>query len=221
MQFCLRTDLYGITSGMFTYQNGADARDHDALVSDSLPWVLEAGNPYYAWLFGDDALAKSVLGAWMRRESSEVSISRAEILMCDTEVAGGFIALSGVELKRARRADAVALLTGTSDSVRPGLIGRLRNTTGLFSSVGDDEYYLSKMGLHVRFRGRGYGLELLNQFINRGKAGGHACFRLDVHAENVAAVRRYEKFGFQISRRTRTNGGECEYYSMEYRLEGR
>lgn len=206
---------------MLTYQNAPDAPNRYDLVPQSLPWILEAGNPYYDWLFGDAQLTMRILDAWMRRASSEVSILRVRILMCDAEVAGGFIALDGLELKRARRADAVALITAVSGADRAGLIRRLTSATDLFSPVDDDEYYLSKMGLHSRFRGKGYGRELLDRYINEGNARGYVRYRLDVHADNIAAIRRYQGFGFQIADRARTRDGSLEYYSMRYQLEHR
>ena len=58
---------------------------------------------------GEAAFSYRALEGWMKRASSEVSILRGEFLTCDAELAGGFIALNGVELKRARQADAGAL----------------------------------------------------------------------------------------------------------------
>lgn len=206
---------------MLAHRNAADVPDPYGLVPYSLPWILEAGNPYYGWLFGDAQLTRRVLDAWTRRASSEVSILRVQILMCDAEVAGGFIALDGLELKRARKADTVALLTAVSEADRAALIRRLASATDLFSPVADDEYYLSKMGLHSRFRGKGYGRELLDRYTNGGKSRGYTRYRLDVHAGNEAAIRLYQGFGFEIADSARTGDGTLEYYSMKYRLQYR
>lgn len=204
---------------MLRFENAAGAPNPCSFVPPSLPWILEAGNPYFNWLFGDAKLALRILDAWARRPSSEVSILRSQILMCDEEIAGGFIALDGLELKRARKADAVTLLTTLGDSDRAVLLDRLSGAIDLFSSVARDEYYLSKMGLGSRFRGKGYGRELLGRYIEDGKARGYARYCLDVHAQNVAAIHLYRSFGFQIARRARTTDGALEYCAMTRRIE--
>lgn len=44
-------------------------------VPEALPWVHEAGNPYY-WFFGGPEQALAVLGDWTRQTSLEVFIGR-------------------------------------------------------------------------------------------------------------------------------------------------
>lgn len=204
---------------MFTFQSVADAPKPHDIVPDALPWILEAANPYYEWLFGDPKLTAKILEAWTRRATSEFSIMRAQLLLCDCQVAGGFIALDGIALRRARKADAVALLSAVPASDRSGLARRLANASDLFSRVGDDEYYLSKMGLHPTYRGKGYARELLARYVDNGKASGHVRYRLDVSAGNVSAIRRYEEFGFQFASRAQTKDGALEYCSMTFQLE--
>lgn len=201
---------------MVRFQVVADAPSPCDFIPASLPWILESGNPYYDWLFGDRELVLRFLAAWTVRSSSEVSILRSQIMLSDGEIAGGFISLAGLELKRARKADAVALATTISETERARVLERLSDATNLFSPVDDDEYYLSKMGLDHRFRGKGYGKELLSRYLEEGQTRGHTRYRLDVHARNAAAVRLYLDSGFQIARRGRTNDGAIEYYAMTY-----
>lgn len=201
---------------MVRFQVVADAPSPCDFIPVSLPWILEAGNPYFSWLFGDQTLALRVLSAWATRSSSEVSILRSQILMSDGAIAGGFISLGGLELKRARKADAIALATTISETERSGVLERLSDAANLFSPVDDDEYYLSKMGLDHRFRRKGYGKQLLSRYLEEGQARGHTRYRLDVYARNAAAVRLYLDSGFQITRRGRTNNGAIEYYAMTY-----
>jgi hypothetical protein len=69
-----------------------------------LPWVREAGEPYYSWFFGRIVPAdrlESILADWMRRRSSEVSVERAVLLLIGDRAVGGFIGLGGADLQPA------------------------------------------------------------------------------------------------------------------------
>lgn len=173
----------------------ADLPEPDRFVQFTLPWVHEAGNPYFDWLFGGAAAAHEVLNEWMIRPSSEVSVRRISILTSPADAAGGFLALAGDELARARRADTLATL---KEKV-PGLRDRLAEARGLFSPVEPDEYYLSKIGVAPEFRSTGMGRRLLREFLDAGQSAGFRRFRLDVSADNDRAVALYRAAGFRVA----------------------
>jgi len=201
---------------MLSYQSVTCGQDTEDLIRSALPWVIDAGNPYYALLFGDAELTLRVLNTWMRRASSEISIARVQFLICDSEFAGGFIALGGDELRKARKSDSVALLNACRAAERPALIQRMANLSGLFSPVDEDEYYLSKLGLNLRFRGRKLGRPLVERYIEEGRIRGYVRYRLDVHVGNEAAIRSYGSAGFRVHERTKSKDGTLAYYSMTY-----
>lgn len=201
---------------MFSFLKAADTPNAEHLVLHALPWIMEAGNPYYDVLFGDAVSTLSYLQKWACRGSSEVSIRRVEFLMSDLEVAGGFIALSGGDLRKARRADSVALLTSFAPQDRPALALRLTNVSDLMAPVGDDEYYLSKLGLAQQFRGKKLARMLVDRYIEEGARLGYSRYRLDVNADNEAAIRCYRWAGFEIDRRSQSQDGAFKYYSMRY-----
>ncbi len=201
---------------MFSFRKAADTPNAEHLVLHALPWIMEAGNPYYDVLFGDAGSTLTYLQKWACRGSSEVSIGRVEFLMSDSEFAGGFIALSGGDLQKARRADSVALLTSVAPQDRPVLTLRLTNVTDLMAPVDNDEYYLSKLGLVQQFRGKRLARTLVDRYIEEGARLGHSRYRLDVHADNDAAIRCYRSAGFEISRRSQSQDGTLKYYSMSY-----
>lgn len=182
----------------------------------ALPWILEAGNPYYDVLFGGAASTLTNLQKWTSRDSSEVSIRRADFLMSDSGMVGGFIALGGRTLRNARRADSVALLTSVAPVDRPALALRLKNLSALMALVGDDEYYLSKLGVARQFRGRGLAHVLVARYLGEGARLGYSRFRLDVHAENEAAIRCYRSAGFEMCRYGQSQDGRLKYCSMNY-----
>ena len=75
-----------------------------------LQWILPAAQPYAGALFGDEERARKALSCWVLRSSSEVAMQRAELLLVDDESVGGYIALSGKQLRSCRLADSIAAL---------------------------------------------------------------------------------------------------------------
>jgi ribosomal protein S18 acetylase RimI-like enzyme len=201
---------------MLTYQNAAHAPYPADLIQYALPWVMEAGNPYYTLVLGGAESTLRMLDTWMRRSSSEISISRVQFLICESEFAGGFIALSGGELRKARKSDSIALLNTCGVGDRPALIQRMANLSDLFLPVADDEYYLSKLGLNSQYRGRKLGRVLVERYIEEGRIRGYMRYRLDVQAGNEAAIRSYCSAGFQRCERNESKDGTLAYYSMRY-----
>ena len=201
---------------MLAYQNAEDTPKPEILVPKGLPWFLAAGNPYCDWLFCGTEPAMRVLDTWMIRTSSEASILRVQFLLYESEFAGGFIVLDGLELRKARKAENVALLTAVATADRAGLICWLANAYDLFCPIVDDEYYLSKMDLNSPFRGRGFGRALVERYVEEGKNRGYTHYLRDVHANNEFAIRCYRGLGLQISNCTQYRSGKLKYYSMKY-----
>lgn len=186
---------------------------------DALPWVHEAGNPYYDWLFGDPARATSALLDWMLRPSSEVFVGRAVLLMERERATGGFIALDGARLRDCRRADALAAVEAAGREGRRALLERMRSARGLFPPVPNDVFYLSKLGVAAASRRAGRGAHLVRAYVAGGRVLGFRRFWLDVHAGNVAAIRLYQAAGFRL-RSTAVGGGpEMTYLRMSLELD--
>lgn len=189
-----------------------EGSDAEALLGDVLPWVHEAGNPYFDWLLGGPSAARAVLERWMRRPSSEISIDRVSAFCHAGRSVAGFIAMTAAELARCRRADTIALITEAGSSGREGLQASLESTKGLFPAPSPEEYYLSKMGVVHDWRGRGLGRQLVTAYLAAGHAQGFRHFRLDVAADNVSAIGLYGRFGFTAEAETRR--GNLEYVSL-------
>ncbi len=187
-------------------------------MADILPWVKDAGDPYYDWFFPDHTTCMKCLRLWLANPSSEIFIGRTYGLFVNGRVAGGFIALSGRELGECRSADTRLLITKTNRKLRREIVARLAQSAGLFPPVGDDEYYLSKIGVSCDCRGRGYGSLLMEAYLDRGIKRGLPKYRLDVSVGNETAIRCYEKYGFTVICRTAAENRELEYLSMTYRV---
>jgi ribosomal protein S18 acetylase RimI-like enzyme len=167
--------------------------------------VVEAGNPYFDFLFGIGK-SQSVLEAMMRDERSEIALRRAHVLLREDRPIGGFIALAGYELPPARQADLLTMMREVGRDSIASLRGRLAQTKALFAPVAPDDYYLSKMGLLPEWRAKGLGKRLLHEYLAQGNANGFTTFRLDVSEENKAAVSLYRSAGFEVVERTQAAG---------------
>jgi ribosomal protein S18 acetylase RimI-like enzyme len=183
-------------------------------IPKALPWIHEAGNPYYDWFFGGAASAQSALAQWMRRPSSEVFAGRASLLVHGGEVVGGFIALAGDELADCRRADAVAIIQTLPSEERDSVLARMRSARSLFTTLSAQEFYLSKIWVVPHHREAGHGATIVQRYLDLGAASGFRRFRLDVWAGNRPAIRLYEAAGFRMVRASSVDQGRMTYLDM-------
>jgi ribosomal protein S18 acetylase RimI-like enzyme len=196
------------------FQSLSQDQSIERWIAETLPWIHEAGNPYYDWLFGGAAEAESALTAWMRRPSSEVFVGRLRLLVDNGRMVGGFIALPGSELADCRRMDAVATMQAVAPEERRSVLARMRSARGLFTTLSAQDFYLSKMGVVPHHRGAGHGATMVRQYLDVGIALGYRQFRLDVWAGNRAAVHLYEAAGFRVLRESSVDQGRMTYLDM-------
>ncbi|MBW3557934.1 MAG: GNAT family N-acetyltransferase [Actinobacteria bacterium] len=182
-----------------------------AITPELISWVHEAANPYFDWVFGDPSTARAAVTAWLARPTSEIAAARVRPHMVHGEVVGGHVALSGVELAVARKADAAAMLKVPGD--RAALLHRLAVVRDLFAPVESDEWYLSKLGVLPAFRGRGLGGTILDDYLAAGAALGFHRYRLDVCADNPA-VTLYERVGFAVVSKATSETAGMTYLAM-------
>jgi ribosomal protein S18 acetylase RimI-like enzyme len=203
---------------LITFRPLTEDREAERWVPEALPWVHEAGNPYYDWFFGGRERALTMLRDWMRRTSSEVFVGRSVLLVESGRPAGGFIALGGDELQHCRRADAVAAMEAAGREGRGRLLARMREAHELFAPVPADVFYLSKMGVVTAARGAGRGGRLVREYLSTGTALGFRRFCLDVCAGNTAAVRLYRAAGFRVGRTGCSDEAAMTYLRMNLEL---
>jgi ribosomal protein S18 acetylase RimI-like enzyme len=177
----------------------AEDRDHQRHLPDLLPWVHEAGNPYFDWLLGDPGTARAAIEVWMRRSSSEIALERVVALFEDGRAVGGFVGLAGADLARCAKADSLVALKAVGREGRAELLRRAKAVAELRLPVDDDEWFLSKLGVLEPYRRGGRGRALLHEFLHRGEAQGFTRFRLDVWEQDEHTVRLYESAGFQTA----------------------
>jgi ribosomal protein S18 acetylase RimI-like enzyme len=199
----------------------SEDRSADRWIPQILPWVAQAGDPYYRWFFEGIGLGgrpESILADWMRRRSSEVSVERAVLLVTHDCAVGGFIALGAPDLQACRRADTMAALQAAGRDGRSLLAERIRQSQELFAPVAEDESYLSKLWVASRFRRAGHGIRILREYLRTGMAQGFRRFRLDVWAQNRPAVELYLAAGFVVLRESSNDRAGMTYLSMVLEL---
>jgi Acetyltransferases len=197
-----------------SFRSLSDEPAAERFIVDTLPWVHEAGKPFFDCFFGGIDKARSVLNDWMRRPSSEVSIQRVMLFTVADQPIGGFIALRGAELESCRKADALAAMRTAGRERWVLLLDRMKAARELFSPVRIDEFYLSKMGIVADSRGAGHGAEIVREYLAMGTSQGFRRFRLDVWSENHTALRLYRSFGFQMLREPSSELAGMKYINM-------
>lgn len=192
----------------------SESADDPASHSVVLPWLLEASNPYWDWLWGSPEESRTQLTQWFLRPSSELWENRLVCLRDNDCILGGYIGLSGSELRMYRKADLLALMDFLRRNPSVTLMARLRQARSLFATVADDEFYLSRIGVAASFRGRGAGIRLMEMFLQNGRNRGFKRFRLDVSTTNTQAIRLYDSLGFKVTSDSAIAETHIRYSSM-------
>jgi ribosomal protein S18 acetylase RimI-like enzyme len=161
------------------------------------PWVIAASRPFADWYFGEPWAAEEMVTEWMSRPSSEVFAGRAVVYEDGGGPGGCIIALPGSELARCRAADFAAFCDEVaSEPEADEVIAEIVAVSNeLFAPVGDDDFYISRVGVDPHRQGQGIGRAMVSYVLADAARRGHARCRLDVSADNNAAVRAYQAAG--------------------------
>ncbi len=183
--------------GPLNPRTGAELLGDDAVLTEIAAGVHEAGNPYFDHVLGGPEAARRILDAWVRRPSSEVFAGRARLLFEGETLVGGFVAMTGGECKRCRMADTAALLAAHRGDERTALLARLAGVKGIFAPLEDGDWYVSKVWVSPRLRGKGYGgLVSREAFFPEPRPPGRIL--ADVAESNAAALATYRRLGLEI-----------------------
>ena len=177
----------------------ADEPDPARYIPVVVPWIHEAGNPYFDAFFGSHDAAHRALQRWMARPSSEVAITRVTLLCERGRSAGCFVALSGTELASCLRADSFAALREAGPEGRRALLERARGLAAARVPVPENAYFLSKLAVAADLRGAGLGRALLEEFLAAGRRRGFRVFRTDARPEDAHIMHLYESAGFRTT----------------------
>jgi len=173
-----------------------DESNTEQYISNVVPCLYDSGSHHFDTLFGGRELACKRLVVWVRRPSSVFAIRRATVAFDREMYVGAILDLCGRDLTTCHKSDTLAWIKETRGEDRSSLLGRLASLRDMTPVVLPTEYYLRSLAVSPSYRGRGLGRKLLERYIQNGLDDGFKCFRLDVLADNTAAVNLYSSFGF-------------------------
>lgn len=163
-------------------------------LSDIATLTYDTAAAYFDTLFGSRSAAFEQLNSWCSRPSSEYYFGRGHIVVAGGVCAGMAVHIPGVDVPAARQADTLALLNFFQKRrMRPVRVNG--NSPGVRELPPPTSHYIRAIAVDVRFRGHGYGLALLETCQRCAIEQGAQELRLDVRADNPAAIHLYERFG--------------------------
>ncbi|RAL22991.1 hypothetical protein DL240_08865 [Lujinxingia litoralis] len=182
-------------------------------LSELLSWIRPAGQPYDDYLL-EGVNPDEVLARWMLNDTSTITLQRARLLMIDERIAGGYIALSGTELRAGRQADLLDLARQIGEGSYAHLRARVDRVRELFAPIEDNDFTLTRLGLHPDHRGRGLCHTLIEDYLRRGRQGGFRRARVDVPETHRYALDLCRAYGFDTAYRGKSNDGKLRYLTM-------
>lgn len=189
----------------------------EAKFDDIIPWVQEAGRPFFD-IFLDGADQRATLRRWLQRRSSEVSLHRTRFLIADDRIAGGYISLSGLELPGCRQADLLDLARSMGSESYTELRDRMEDLRDLFAPVEENDFYLSKLGLLHQYESPSLRQVLLDDCVRRARQGGFRRVRVDVPERERSIRDFFGGQGFDAVYRGKAPSSNLKYLSMVFDL---
>lgn len=186
------------------------------IVDELAPWIVAASRPFADWYFGEPDVAAEIVREWIARPTSELFVGRAIVVDDGGETAGCIIAVPGGQLATYRAADFAAFYQEISgepeaDNVIAEVIAASRE---LFVPVADDDLYISRVGVAPGKQGQGIGRALVLHVIERCRDLGLQGCRLDVSADNPAAIRAYGAAGLTVTSTRHSEIADLRYCAM-------
>lgn len=185
----------------------------DKKIHDIVPWIREAGRPYFdIFLRSNDVDA--IIARWLNRRSSELALRRTRLLIADDRIAGGYVSLAGGDLAGCRQADLLDLAREMGEHSYKELRSRVDDLSDLFAPVEDHDFYLSKLGVLPRMEGHDLSQHLLEDCLRRARQGGFGRVRTDVPEHRQETREFYATYGFRPIYRGKTSKSDLRYLSM-------
>lgn len=161
-------------------------------------WTYQSNPEYFNLLFDNESSAVARLEKWALRRDSEYSAFDCMIVLDDGVASGVAVAFGGEEQLGRRRADLFQLFKELSRIEREQLKSNLEQVANLAQPAEPKDFYIRAFTIDPSARGRGLGARLLTECVQRGFTLGFSRVRLEVRADNLPAVRLYERAGFQV-----------------------
>lgn len=187
--------------------------------------IVMSDQTFLPYLFGKNF--ERVVQKQFRIRRSLFSFEHVRIVETEGKVAGMLLAYTFDQM----RAEIARWGTGFLGSVGLGFLVRLpvmlfhaifqrRDSGPRPSWVNPGEYYLANMAVLPEYRRQGLGRMLLADAEARAKELGCTSLALDVEAENLAAVRLYERYGFIREEHNLQVMGKFEFLRFSKPVQG-
>ena len=184
------------TLNSFHIRRFCESDQLEQYVPSAVQLIYGAAFSYFDLLFGGREEALAELSHWTKRPSSEYSILRATGVLHKEICLGIVIGIGGEERNRCHKADILALLNSAPFRKRSLSTPSFETLRDSLPPVPTDVYYIRTIGVARDWRRHGLGKRLLQMTIENGGGAGYNRFRLDVRADNTAAIHLYTGFGF-------------------------
>jgi len=181
----------------------------------------EASKPYNNFVYDDEAQATELRRLLLEAGVCEFGPPYARLLIDDGNVAGMIACLTGPQVLQVRMKGAMVLLK--AGVLSEGLQQRLRLAVQTLIKPQPDDFYLSRIAIDAKRRGRGDGSFLIEHFQNEGRRLGCRRLTLEVNAIDEQAVRFYLKHNFSelntLEVKDKDSGRSLVYQQMIKKLD--
>jgi len=172
----------------------ADLAGHDAAY---LALAARASEPYDAFVYADLAQAAQVHAALHAADAGDAARSFGRLWLDGTTALGMIACVPGRALTRTRIRAALALRKAGL-LADPAAVRRTQLAGQALARPDDDAYYLARIAVDERGRGRGLGAALVAAFEAEARNAGARSLVLEVSPAHAAAIRLYQRAGFTI-----------------------
>jgi len=146
----------------------------------------------------DERRARAILLRMFRTGKNLFSYQHATFAEVDGEAAGLELSYPARMMKALEVRTLLRFLVTAGPTTALRMIWRSYPLQSI-TEAAPDEYFLAHLGVLPQFEGLGLGRQLLQRAEDRGRAAGLGKITLTVDADNLRAIRLYERAGFSIS----------------------
>jgi ribosomal protein S18 acetylase RimI-like enzyme len=165
-----------------------------------------ASSAYNEFVYENREQANAVRTLLFDKGVAEFTPRYSRALVEDGQLAGFITRLSAEQLHKCRMKSAIAIGKSGLFETDPELHERMRIAAGILASVGDGDFYISRLAVAERFGGRGYAGLLMRHAHEEAKRSGARRLTFEVASDNLQVYSMHRKQGFEeVKRRHASN----------------
>lgn len=172
----------------------ADIEPHRAAF---LELEYSASSAYNEFVYKDRAQADTVRTLLLDKGVAEFTSHYSRALVEDGALAGFITRLSAEELKQCRMKSAFAIGKSGVFEKDPALLDRMRIAADILASVGQGDFYISRLAVGPDYGGRGYAGLLMRHAHDEAVRNGARRLTFEVASDNLPVYNMHRKQGFE------------------------